>query len=88
MLEVQVSKTRRISSDSLNYIIQAKGKKENGEDYWYDKFFYPNFDCLVEEFVEEEVMQFNSKSLQEVSDEIKALKKFILKRLKEYDNKI
>lgn len=86
MIDIQFNERIKITSDEISWIISypsnpKKSKKEKIEVKWKQKYFYSSLDNLIDDLVESELRRSDAKSLKELSDDLKDLKRLCSERL-------
>ena len=75
MLDIQITKDYKISSDERNFIVEKLiHSKKGGIDRWKHLAYYPCFEMAADDLIESNIGNSNTKSLKEVINAINEIK--------------
>ena len=81
MIDIRLGENHRITSDSMNYILQERKEvlegKTRGEEYFINLGYYSTISSLLESYMELCIRNSEAKSMKEILDLVKKIREEI-----------
>lgn len=85
-MEININKDWRITSDSMNYVLQnrkvAKTGKKKGEDVWNNEAYAGHLDGVLRAYLHQRQRESDAKDLKDLVDLIKEIEKELIELTK------